>query len=292
MDIVIQIDAVQALQRTGLFAFQEESLSELEQHAAELAETGAMTPEEIDALVAHDCVGAAELALMEQVGTGRAIEPPITVQSAHLALAILKYDCTAIYCPGQEASASRYTLDRITLLSGDAEKIATLAGPGHELASAQALHELVRRIEESYRTHPTGMFRAFGAGLGLRMQGVLWRVQLTIDKRPGFPGPLSTACLDTARELGLTEDHSGQPSTRDGESGPVEQDKFDVILQDAGDQTVQVIKEVRTLTALKHREAKKLVESTPQRLLHGVNKETADRAQAQLAALGASVEVR
>lgn len=292
MDTAIQIAAVQALERTGLFTFQEESLRELGLHAAELADTVAMTPEGIDALVAHDCVGAAELAVVEQVATGHAIEPPVTVRNEHLALAALKYDCTALYCPKQEMSASRYTPDRITLLSGDAEKIATLAVAGHELISAQALHELVRRIEESYQAHPTGLFRTFGAGLGLRMQGVLWRLQLTIDKRPGFPGPLATACLDTARELGLWEERSQQPSTGPAERGTVEQDEFDVVLQDAGDRAAQVIKEVRTLTSLKYREAKELVENAPLTVLQRVDKETADRAKTQLEAAGASVEVR
>ena len=71
-----------------------------------------------------------------------------------------------------------------------------------------------------------------------------------------------------------------------------EKDEFDVILQAAGDKKIQVIKEVRTLTSLGLKEAKDLVDGAPKPLLERVNKETAEKAKAQLEGAGATVTVK
>ena len=71
-----------------------------------------------------------------------------------------------------------------------------------------------------------------------------------------------------------------------------EKDEFDVILEDAGDKKIQVIKEVRTLTSLGLKEAKDLVESAPKAVVEKVNKEAADKAKAALEAAGAKVSVK
>jgi len=71
-----------------------------------------------------------------------------------------------------------------------------------------------------------------------------------------------------------------------------EQTEFDVILQAAGDQKIQVIKEVRALTSLGLKEAKDLVDGAPKPVLEKVAKEQADKAKEQLEAAGATVEVK
>jgi large subunit ribosomal protein L7/L12 len=71
-----------------------------------------------------------------------------------------------------------------------------------------------------------------------------------------------------------------------------EQDEFDVILDDAGDKKIQVIKEVRTLTNLGLKEAKDLVDGAPKPVLEKVNKEAADKAKAALEGAGAKVTVK
>ena len=71
-----------------------------------------------------------------------------------------------------------------------------------------------------------------------------------------------------------------------------EKDEFDVILEAAGDKKIQVIKEVRTLTSLGLKEAKDLVDSAPKPVLERANKETADKAKAQLEGAGATVTVK
>ena len=71
-----------------------------------------------------------------------------------------------------------------------------------------------------------------------------------------------------------------------------EQDEFDVVLEDAGEKKIQVIKEVRSLTSLGLKEAKDLVESTPKPVLEKVNKEAAAKAKEALEAAGAKVSVK
>ena len=71
-----------------------------------------------------------------------------------------------------------------------------------------------------------------------------------------------------------------------------EKDSFDVVLESAGDKKIQVIKEVRALTNLGLGEAKAVVDGAPGVVLEGVNKETADKAKAQLEEAGATITLK
>ncbi|WP_439563985.1 50S ribosomal protein L7/L12 [Microcella sp.] len=71
-----------------------------------------------------------------------------------------------------------------------------------------------------------------------------------------------------------------------------EKSSFDVVLEAAGDKKIQVIKEVRALTSLGLGEAKAVVDGAPGVVLEGVNKETADKAKAQLEEAGATVTLK
>ena len=71
-----------------------------------------------------------------------------------------------------------------------------------------------------------------------------------------------------------------------------EKDEFDVVLEAAGDKKIQVIKEVRALTSLGLKEAKDLVDGAPKPVVEKANKETAEKAKAQLEAAGATVELK
>ena len=71
-----------------------------------------------------------------------------------------------------------------------------------------------------------------------------------------------------------------------------DQDEFDVILENAGDKKIQVIKEVRTLTSLGLKEAKDLVEGAPKAVLEKVAKDVADKAKEALEGAGAKVTVK
>jgi len=71
-----------------------------------------------------------------------------------------------------------------------------------------------------------------------------------------------------------------------------EKDSFDVVLEAAGDKKIQVIKEVRALTSLGLGEAKAVVDGAPSTVLEGANKETAEKAKAQLEEAGATVNLK
>jgi len=75
-------------------------------------------------------------------------------------------------------------------------------------------------------------------------------------------------------------------------AGGAEQDEFDVIIDNAGDKKIQVIKEVRALTNLGLKEAKDLVEATPATVLEKAKKEDADKAKEALEAAGATVTLK
>ena len=70
-----------------------------------------------------------------------------------------------------------------------------------------------------------------------------------------------------------------------------EKTSFDVILKEFGDKKIQVIKEVRALTALGLKEAKDLVDNAPKPVKEGVSKEEAEVAREKLEAVGAVVEI-
>jgi len=70
-----------------------------------------------------------------------------------------------------------------------------------------------------------------------------------------------------------------------------EKTTFDVILKNAGDKKIQVIKEVRALTNLGLKEAKDLVEGAPKPVKQGLPKAEAEAAKKQLEDAGATVEL-
>lgn len=71
----------------------------------------------------------------------------------------------------------------------------------------------------------------------------------------------------------------------------MEQTSFNVILKSFGEKKIQVIKEVRALTALGLKEAKELVDGVPKPVKEGVSKEDAETAKRQLEEVGATVEI-
>ena len=71
-----------------------------------------------------------------------------------------------------------------------------------------------------------------------------------------------------------------------------EKDEYTVVLAAAGDKKINVIKEVRSVTALGLKEAKDLVEGAPKDVKTGVNKKEAEEIKAKLEAAGAKVELK
>lgn len=71
-----------------------------------------------------------------------------------------------------------------------------------------------------------------------------------------------------------------------------EKTEFDVILQAAGANKINVIKVVREVTSLGLKEAKDLVEAAPKAVKEGVSKDEAETVRQKLADAGATVEVK
>ena len=71
-----------------------------------------------------------------------------------------------------------------------------------------------------------------------------------------------------------------------------EKNEFTVVLASAGDKKINVIKEVRAVTALGLKEAKDLVEGAPKEIKSGVSKKDAEEMKKKLEAAGAKVELK
>ncbi len=79
-----------------------------------------------------------------------------------------------------------------------------------------------------------------------------------------------------------------------GEAAPVavEKTEFDVLLQSAGANKLQVVKEVKNILGLGLKEAKDLVDAAPSTLKQAVNKEEANNIKTVLEGVGAQIEIK
>jgi large subunit ribosomal protein L7/L12 len=79
-----------------------------------------------------------------------------------------------------------------------------------------------------------------------------------------------------------------------GAAAPAEEEKteFDVILKEIGAEKIKVIKVVRELTGLGLKEAKELVDNAPKPVKEGIAKEEAEKVEAALKEVGATIEIK
>ena len=82
------------------------------------------------------------------------------------------------------------------------------------------------------------------------------------------------------------------PAAGGGAAAAAEQTEFTVILKAAGDNKVNAIKVVRTITGLGLKEAKDLVDGAPKPVKEGVSKADADAILKQLVEAGAVAEIK
>ncbi len=83
------------------------------------------------------------------------------------------------------------------------------------------------------------------------------------------------------------------PAAGAAAAAPVEEKtEFTVVLAAIGEKKIEVIKEVRAITALWLKEAKDLVEGAPKPVKEGVGKEEAEKIKAALEKVGAKVELK
>ena len=82
------------------------------------------------------------------------------------------------------------------------------------------------------------------------------------------------------------------PAAAPGAAAAEEQTAFEVVLTAFGEKKINVIKEVRVITALGLKEAKDLVESAPKTVKEDVKKEEAEEIKKKLEDAGATVEIK
>ena len=85
---------------------------------------------------------------------------------------------------------------------------------------------------------------------------------------------------------------AGVPGAGAAAPAAEEQTEFDVILQAAGEQKIQVIKVVRQITGLGLKEAKALVDGAPGKVKEAISKDEAASIKKQLEEVGATVEIK
>ena len=77
-----------------------------------------------------------------------------------------------------------------------------------------------------------------------------------------------------------------------GGEAAAEKTSFNVVLTEAGDQKIKVIKVVRDATGLGLKEAKELVDGAPKTVKEGVSKEEAEDLKAKFTEVGAVIELQ
>jgi len=77
-----------------------------------------------------------------------------------------------------------------------------------------------------------------------------------------------------------------------GGAAAEEQTEFDVVLTDAGEKKVNVIKAVRGITGLGLKEAKAIVDGAPATVKEALSKDDAEKAVAELTEAGAKAELK
>ena len=95
-------------------------------------------------------------------------------------------------------------------------------------------------------------------------------------------------------KYGVSAVAAAAPAAGAAGAGAAEEEKtsFDVVLSEAGDQKIKVIKVVRDATGLGLKEAKDLVDGAPKTVKEGVSKEEAEDLKAKFAEVGAVVELK
>ncbi|MER6556227.1 hypothetical protein ABT300_00425 [Streptomyces sp. NPDC001027] len=201
--------AREALQRSGFFTFTDgaqdakviEGLVDLNQ----AYRYGGPRP-----LVDHIGIAAAEFATVENGVMEDWGGYPVIVSSRHLKMASFKFNCTLGDICVPSVPPEGLVLDRISVFSADVVRLWRILerhGGLVKLSNGpQELHSVVRELEIYYADHPSETVRVFLARKFVRVQGLLWRLQLTTASYPGFEGDPYRALLESSEALGLSRE--------------------------------------------------------------------------------------
>ena len=92
-------------------------------------------------------------------------------------------------------------------------------------------------------------------------------------------------------EFGVSAVAAAAPAAAGAAGAAEEKSSFDVVLKDAGDQKIKVIKVVRDATGLGLKEAKDLVDGAPKTVKENVAKAEAEELKAKFEEVGATIEL-
>ena len=92
-------------------------------------------------------------------------------------------------------------------------------------------------------------------------------------------------------EFGVSAVAAAAPAAA-GAAAAEEKTSFNVVLKEAGDQKIKVIKVVRDATGLGLKEAKELVDGAPKTVKENVSKDEAEDLKAKFTEVGATVELQ
>ena len=92
-------------------------------------------------------------------------------------------------------------------------------------------------------------------------------------------------------EFGVSAVEAAAPDAAAGAAAAKEKTSFNVVLKEAGDQKIKVIKVVRDATGLGLKEAKELVDGAPKTIKENVSKDEAEELKAKFTEVGAVVEL-
>ena len=105
---------------------------------------------------------------------------------------------------------------------------------------------------------------------------------------------LSELVKGIEEKYGVSAVAAAAPAAAGAAAGAAAEEKssFNVVLKDAGDQKIKVIKVVRDATGLGLKEAKDLVDGAPKTVKENVGKDEAEDLKAKLTEAGATVELQ
>ena len=93
-------------------------------------------------------------------------------------------------------------------------------------------------------------------------------------------------------KYGVSAVAAAAPAAAGAAGAAEEKTSFNVVLKEAGDQKIKVIKVVRDATGLGLKEAKELVDGAPKTVTAGASKEEAEELKAKFTEVGAVIELQ
>lgn len=203
-----EVGVVRALESRNLFRFKPEVAQVIEEliRATDAAVPN-LDPAYLTQVRELTHLAAAEFALIPALvepGVVKLAVDPVQVDRAAAGLAVLKWDCQLLTgCLALQSHT--FGPNELTVFSADTSRFNTLAGDWSRLAAdPRELHNFVRALERSHARHRAPLVNAVAESGVLRVQGLLWRLRLTVAALPGYPGPLEAALDDSRAALEIS----------------------------------------------------------------------------------------